>query len=142
MPNIASVLKDEIARLAKKEIRKEIEGLRKSSAQYRSEISDLKRRVASLEKAMPKQEKRRGIAVALETEIEDGIRLRFSASRFAAQRGKLGVSAGQMGTLLGVSAQTVYNWESGKTRPRQQQLAAIAALRKIGKKELQTLLAS
>jgi DNA-binding transcriptional regulator YiaG len=40
-----------------------------------------------------------------------------------------------MGILLGVSAQTVYHWEAGKSRPRQQQLIAIAALRKLGKRK-------
>jgi DNA-binding transcriptional regulator YiaG len=45
-----------------------------------------------------------------------------------------------MGTLLKVSPQTVYNWESGKTRPRQQQLAGIAALRKLGKKAVKAQL--
>ena len=43
MPNIASILKDEILRLARKEVRIEIEGLKNASAKYRSDISDLKR---------------------------------------------------------------------------------------------------
>jgi DNA-binding transcriptional regulator YiaG len=45
-----------------------------------------------------------------------------------------------MGTLIGVSAQTIYNWEAGKTRPRQNQLAAIAAIRKMGKREIKAQL--
>jgi DNA-binding transcriptional regulator YiaG len=45
-----------------------------------------------------------------------------------------------MGALLGVSAQTVYNWEAGKARPRQQQLAAIAAVRKLGKRDVKAKL--
>jgi len=44
MANIESVLKEEITRLARKEIRKETEGLKKASAQYRTEIAALKRR--------------------------------------------------------------------------------------------------
>ncbi len=40
-----------------------------------------------------------------------------------------------MGLLLGVSAQTVYNWEGEKSRPRQQQMAAIKAVRGMGKRE-------
>jgi DNA-binding transcriptional regulator YiaG len=46
----------------------------------------------------------------------------------------LGLSAADMGVLLGVSAQTVYNWEAGKTLPRTAQLSAIAAIRKMGKR--------
>ena len=45
MPNIASVLKDEISRISRKEIRRETSSLKKSSTSYRSEIAALKRRV-------------------------------------------------------------------------------------------------
>jgi DNA-binding transcriptional regulator YiaG len=40
-----------------------------------------------------------------------------------------------MGILLGVSGQTVYHWEAGKTRPRPKQLLAIAVLRNVGRRE-------
>ena len=75
-------------------------------------------------------------------EGEVSTKFRFSAKRFAAQRQKLGLSAGDMGTLLGVSGQTVYHWESGKTRPRQSQLAAIAAVRGLGKRAIKAQLAN
>ena len=140
MSNIASVLKDEIVRLARKEVRKEVEGLKKASVHYRTEIAGLKRRVAELEKKHVRLEKKAPKQVIPEAEGEGTARHRFSAQRFAAQRQKLGVSAGAMGTLLGVSAQSVYNWEAGKSRPRQQQLAAIAALRKLGKRKAEALL--
>jgi DNA-binding transcriptional regulator YiaG len=69
-----------------------------------------------------------------------GQNLRFSEARFAAQRKKLGSSAVDFATLLGVSFISVYKWESGKTRPRRAQLEAIAAARKLGKKEAMVLL--
>lgn len=137
MPNIASILKDEILRLARKEVRKEIEGLKKASAQYRSDIAALKRQMAALEKQQARIAKKVLGKVAPAVEGEAAAKFRFSAKRFAAQRQKLGLSAGDMGTLLGVSPQTVYHWESGKTRPRQSQLAAIAAIRKMGKRAIQ-----
>jgi hypothetical protein len=40
-----------------------------------------------------------------------------------------------MGLLLGVSGQSIYHWEAEKSRPRPAQLQAIAALRKLGKRE-------
>ena len=40
-----------------------------------------------------------------------------------------------MAKILGVSALSVYKWESGKTRPRARQIEAIASLRKMGKRE-------
>ena len=140
MPNFASTLKNEIVRLAKKEVRKEVEGLRKASAQYRSDIAALKRQVASLEKQQARIEKKAPKSVAVDSEGEAGAKYRFSAKRFAAQRTKLGLSAGDMGALIGVSAQTVYNWESEKSRPRQQQLAAIAVVRSMGKRQIKAQL--
>lgn len=50
MPDIASALKSEIFRLARKEVRNEINSLRKASPHYRSEITQLKHRVDQLEK--------------------------------------------------------------------------------------------
>ena len=50
------------------------------------------------------------------------------------------MSAGDMGTLIGVSAQAIYNWEAEKSRPRQSQLAAIATTRKMGKREIKAQL--
>jgi DNA-binding XRE family transcriptional regulator len=40
-----------------------------------------------------------------------------------------------MGKLIGVSAQSVYQWDAEKSRPRASQLPAIAAARKLTKKE-------
>ncbi len=140
MPNIASVLKDEVVRLARKEIRKEVESLRKASAQYRSDIANLKRLVSALEKQQARMAKKGLGKVAPVAEGEASTRFRFSSKRLATQRQKLGLSAGDMGMLIGVSAQTIYNWEAGKSRPRQQQLAAIAAVRGLGKRQIKAQL--
>ena len=142
MPNIASIFKDEVLRLARKEVRKEIEPLKKASAQYRSEIAALKRRVAVLEKGQVRQEKKAAKVGAIDNEAEVSTLVRFSAKGFATRRQKLGISAGDMGKLVGVSAQTVYHWETGKSRPRQKQIAAIAAIRELGKRKVLALLAS
>ncbi len=141
MADIMSVLKAEILRLARKEVRNETESLKKASAHYRSDIAALKRQVAALEKQVDRTEKRasKGNEPAV-AEGQESPKFRFSAKRMAAQRKKLGLSAGDMGTLVGVSAQTIYNWEAEQSRPRQQQLAAIAALRKLGKRQIKAKL--
>lgn len=140
MPNLVSALKEEIVRLARKELRKEVEGLKKASAQYRSSIAAIKRQVAALEKQQSRLEKKGPKKAAPEAGDEGTTRFRFSAKRFATQRQKLGLSAGDMGTLIGVSAQTIYNWEAEKARPRQQQLAAIAVVRSMGKRQIKAQL--
>ena len=137
MPNIASVLKAEIARVARKEVRSEAEALKKASAQHRSDIAALKRRITELEKLVARAGKSRPEPPAVPERADP---MRYSAKGLSAQRQRLGLSAPEMAALLGVSTQTVYNWEAGKSRPRQQQMAAIGAVRGMGKRDVQTRL--
>ena len=140
MSTFANQLKSEIARIAKKEARSETSTLKKTSAQYRSEIAALKRRLAALESIVGKLSKQTKKDVkAVEPESTEN--LRFRVSGFAALRKKLGVTANEMGVLLGVSGQSVYKWEQGKAKPRAGQLKAIAAVRKLGKREVAERLA-
>lgn len=134
MPNIASVLKQEIARVARKEIRAETQGMHKSVVVYRREIAEMKRRMGAVErqlKAIARQGKR---TTGVEQD-EAGPHLRFRSDGLKKHRERLGLSAQQAGKIMGVSALSVYKWESGKTRPRPKQLEAIAQLRKLGKRE-------
>lgn len=137
MSTFANQLKSEIARLAKKEVRAETQALKKASATYRGEIAALKRRITELENHIKKLGKEASRSKAAEApEEEGGTALRFRVAGFAALRKKLGISAAEMGKLLGVSAQSVYHWETGKTKPRASQLTAISAIRKMGKREV------
>lgn len=137
MPNIGSVLKSEIARVSRKELRSETELLKKAIAQYRGQIADLKRRTQALEQQVKRLGKTGGrSAPAQEEDSEAGPQVRFSAKSLASQRRRLGLSAASVAKLLGVSALSVYKWESGNTRPRAKQIQAIAALRKMGRREV------
>ena len=60
----------------------------------------------------------------------------------ASNRKRLGLSAADFGLLAGASGQSVYAWEQGKARPRGKNLAAIAALRGVGKREVVERLAA
>ena len=143
MPNIGTVLKQEIARIARKEQRGELQQLKKSVALYRSQIAQLRRRLQALEQQVRRQSRGGGrAAVAATAQDDESPQLRFSAKGLAAQRKRLGLSAASVAKILGVSALSVYKWESGKTRPRARQLEAISALRKMGKREAQARLAA
>lgn len=139
MTTFANQLKSEIARIAKKEVRAELIQLKKTSAQYRSDIAALKRHVAGLESTVKKLSKTQPKPV-LKIEKSSATALRFRAGGFATLRKKFELSAEQMGKLIGVSAQSVYHWEAEKSRPRAAQLPAIAAARKLTKKEAWTKL--
>ena len=142
MSTFANQLKAEIARIAKKENKAENAALKKASAQYRSDIAALKRRIASLESTiskMHKQAEKSGSSDAMQEDNEKT--LRFRVAGFASLRKKLGLTANEMGTLLGVSGQSVYKWEQGKAKPRASQMKAIASVRKLGKKQVTEILA-
>ena len=141
MPNIASVLKSEISRVARKEVRGETSGLKKAVATYRSEIAALKRRTQVLEQALRRLSKV-SAKVAPAAKEESSRALRFTAKGLASQRRRLALSAEDCGLLVGASGQSVYNWEAGNARPRAKHLPAIAALRTLGKKEAAARLAS
>ncbi len=135
MPSFASALKQEITRLARKEIKAETTSTRRAVAQFRRDIAELKRlaksmdrRLAALERA---EKKRAGTPVSPDL-AEGG---RFSPRWVRSHREKIGFSQAEYAALVGVSSLTIYNWESGRTRPRKEQLAALSAVRKLGKRE-------
>lgn len=136
MSNFAQQIKGEISRIARKEVRAETQALKKASTQYRSEIASLKRHIAGMEASIKKLSQGKSATAAEPEEGGEFPSLRFRVAGFAALRKKLGLSAAEMGKLIGVSAQSVYHWETGKTKPRASQLLAISAVRKMGKKEV------
>lgn len=145
MPNIASILKLEIARVARKELRAQMESARKAAGQQRSQIASLKRSVAALEKKVKLFAKSansgrgsmraRPLSVSEDLSQDDGKQRRFSAKRLAAHRAKIGISAEDYGRLCGASGQSVYKWETEKARPRERQLLALAAVRGISRRQ-------
>jgi DNA-binding transcriptional regulator YiaG len=142
MPNIGALLKAEIARLSKREIRKEVAGVRKASATYRREIAALKRQVIALQRKSALLERRANQAFDNKASALPDRPVRFVAKGLRSLRRRLGFSAAQLALVLGVSEQSVYNWETRKATPRKGQLAAINTMRGMGKREAQSRLAS
>lgn len=138
MPNIGSVFKAEITRLARKEIKSQVDALKKANVGYRRDIAELKRQVASLERAL------KNVGNVKPKASQDGevVATRFSAKGLKSMRKRLGLSAADFGKLAGASAQSIYSWEAGKTVPRRSQQSALASLRGIGKKEARARLAA
>ena len=136
MPDISSLFKSEIARLSKKTVRQHVEPLRAAATAHRHQLAALKKQVAQLERELAKLRRVAApkAAPVAETPAEGG-KIRFVAKGFKSLRSRLGLSAEELGRLIGVSTQTIYNWEAKKTVPRASQVGAIAALRGLGKKE-------
>jgi DNA-binding transcriptional regulator YiaG len=135
MTTLAVALKDEIRRLARKEIRAQTSQTVKAVAKYRREIAALKRQLRAQEKTIAllatqtrTTHQHNGAAESLNGSA------RFSARSVKAQRRKTALSAADYAKLVGVSGLTVYNWEQGKSRPRKEQLASLVALRGLGRR--------
>jgi len=135
MPNIASTLKSEITRLAQREIRSEVATLKKASAAHRRHIAELKRQLADLQRTSAQLAKRSRAAHSAPASTAEKDSSRFQARGLRSLRARLGLSQTDMAKLLGVSPLSIYNWEGGKATPRRERLAAIVALRGIGKRE-------
>ena len=136
MADLAGTLKLEIRRLAKKEIKAHTGSTKQAVAQYRRDIASLKRQLQAQEKKIAFLEglERKRLELP-ETVEESADSARFSARSVKSQRRRLGLSAADYAKLVGVTSLTIYNWEQGKTRPRAEQLAALVAIRGIGKRE-------
>ena len=64
MPNVAVVLKEEIRRVARKEIRAATESLKKENTRLRKALSDLKKKVTDLERQQKKTARTSGTGPA------------------------------------------------------------------------------
>jgi|SRR5690348_9610634 DNA-binding transcriptional regulator YiaG len=135
MPNIGAVLRDEITRLSRKESRRQINSTKRMSALHRRDIALLKRQITQLERQVKALSRRSPGALPAPESSAAGTKFRFVAKGLRSQRTRLGLSAADFGKLIGVSAQSVYNWESEKARPRASQIAKVAQLRMIGKRQ-------
>lgn len=135
MADIQSLFKSEIARLSRKVVKQYASPLHAAISAQRRDLAELRRQVTNLERTSRKLGKNSTKPLRVDEASASETKLRFRAQGFRNHRERLGISAEEAGTLIGVSGQTVYNWEHGKATPRNSQLPAIAALRELGKRE-------
>jgi len=131
-------LKNDIARIARKEAKVLIAPLLKRLAVYRHDIAALKRERGVLARSRKAIAKGRSAQASISLkEASDA----YSADALIALRSRLGLTAREFGLLIDASAMSVYRWESGKGRPRATFLAKLASIRNIGKIKARKLVA-
>nr|WP_295771643.1 helix-turn-helix domain-containing protein [Rhodoferax sp.] len=143
MSSLISSLKSEITRVARKELKGELQSLRKVTTVHRSEIAALKRQLKSLAAELKgvKRTNKSGVDAPSAGEApEKHSGIRFTAQRFAALRAKLGLTQSELAKVLDASSLSVHKWETGAAQPRAAQLAKIASAMKLGKREARALL--
>lgn len=143
MPDVASVLKQEIARIARKEVTAATKQHAKQIRALRSTVRDLREQVASQNKTisrLSREASKQRTTVAEEQETSPSIRI--SPASIRKHRQRLGLSQAELAQLLSVSSATVTFWETGRTKPQGDNRSAIASMRSMGVREARAMLES
>jgi DNA-binding transcriptional regulator YiaG len=140
MSNVTAILQEMIRRLARHEVKPLAIKTKQAVQKNNRELRQLKRLVAAQEKQLARVAGKGGGQAVQHVDETSLTGVRFSIRSVKAQRRRLKLSAGEFGKLLGVTAQTVYNWEHGTARPRKAQLAALVSARQLGRRAVSTSL--
>jgi DNA-binding transcriptional regulator YiaG len=141
MPNVAQVLKEEITRLARKEIRSTCDPLRSQVRALRSKVRSQEREIAKLSKALAKMvDQSAGTKTTLYAPEEAPTRARVTPASIRRHRLRLGLSQADLAQLLGVSTNTVVRWEAGTSGPRAHHRNALIRIRDLGVREATKML--
>lgn len=136
MPNVMGVLRSEIRRLARKEMKEAVRELKRQVAAIRRRLASTKKRMTDVERTARKAVTVRGAVAARKESSANETQIRFSPKWVKVHRAKLGMSRRVYSKLIGVSPQTILLWESGKARPRRSALATWRSIRGKGIREL------
>jgi DNA-binding transcriptional regulator YiaG len=141
MGKLEGMIKSEILRLAKREVRKISVPLGRDVRSLKSAVSQLRKTVLTLERLTAQQQKELGMGKArLEATPEEVKKSRFSSRLIHALRKRLGITQKEMATLVGVTVGAIYQWENGIFEPRGQKKGMLVALRKLGRRDVRKLL--
>lgn len=125
--------------MARKELKPELQGMRKAITGHRSEIAALKREVKTLTSRLKSaQRQTKAVSVAAPSD-QPKVSKRaareefvFAPEMLTQMRNALGATQLQMAALLAVSPLSYSRWEKGQTQPRTKQLAKIEELVSMG----------
>ena len=143
MGKMEQTLKSEITRLAKKQVRatylppaRDVRRLKRTVFALRKTVAVLARLGTELQ--VQRTAERSKLAAAPE-EVKVA---RLSPGLIKKLRARLGITQGELATLVGVSTSAVGSWEYGKAKPEGHNREALVALRKLGKREVREILAA
>ena len=142
MGKIEQAVKMEITRLARKQIRAICDPLARDVRELKRKVSRLTKTVAALEKLGAEIEAHSMAKKAkLEVPAAEVKTARLSPRLVKKLRARLALTQAELASLVGVTGTAVTFWEQGKSRPQGRNREALIALRKLGKRDVQKLLA-
>jgi DNA-binding transcriptional regulator YiaG len=141
MGKVEGVIKSEIVRLAKREVRKitvplgrDVRSLKIAASQLRKAVIALQRITATQQKVLEKGK------MPLEASPEEVKMSRFSPRLIQSLRRHLGITQKELAILTGVTVGAAHLWEGGQFKPSAKKKAVMVALRKLGRREVRKLL--
>jgi DNA-binding transcriptional regulator YiaG len=140
MGKLEGIIKDEIIRLAKREMRMKFVPLHRDVRSLKITASQLHKSVLGLQRVVSQQKKEMGPKPVPEVTPEDMKKARFSPRLIKSLRKHLGISQKEMGKLAGVTVGAIFQWEKGKFEPRDNKKKILVGLRKLGRQEARRLL--
>ncbi len=141
MGKVEGVIKAEIVRLARREMRQNFVPLNRDVRAMKSTLSQLRRAVTGLQRFVAQQEKAmKTQKTVLEAPPEEVKKARFSPRLMKTLRKRLGVTQREMAALAGVTVGAIYQWEKGIFEPRGETKRVLVALRKLRRREARRLL--
>jgi DNA-binding transcriptional regulator YiaG len=140
MAKFETIIKSEMVRLAKREMRKISVPLGRDVWSLKSTVSQLRKAVLTLQRIAAQQQKEleKG-EMPLQAAPEEVKVSRFSPRLIRSLRGHLGITQKELAILAGVTVGAVHLWESGKFKPSEKKKAVMVALRKLGRREVRKL---
>ena len=134
--SVMSELKVEVIRLARKEIKKELEPIKRVNAAQRGLIANLRRDVAELQREVARLQREFGkVAPVVDEETVKGFWI--SGKGVVSLRKRLGLTQAELAVLADVSTQSVVKWEKHEGKlpfRRQETLLNLQAIRSMDKR--------
>jgi DNA-binding transcriptional regulator YiaG len=141
MGKLGSIIKSEVIRLAKREVRQVSVPLGRDVRSLKNTVSQLRRSVLAIERfVVQKQKELSKREIRLEALPEEIKQSRFSPRLLQSLRKRLGITQKELAILAGVSVGAAHLWETGKFRPKDNKMGVLVALRKLRRREVRELL--
>jgi DNA-binding transcriptional regulator YiaG len=143
MGKMEQTLRFEITRLAKKQVRATCLPLARDVRRLKRAVSALRKTVTVLARLGAEwQVQRTAERAKMQAAPEEVKAARLSPGLIRKLRRRLGITQGELATLVGVSHSAVGAWEYGKAKPEGRNREALVALRKLGRREVRGILAT
>jgi hypothetical protein len=142
--NFSKLFQDEMRRIARKATKNELAQLQKENKALRRAISETRKALADVQRAVKAAGRRGGAAAtgapagaAAGKEEGGNDRTRISSKTIQTLRAKLGLTQAEFAKLVGVTGQSVYQWENkgGRLEFRRGAKERVNAIKGIGARE-------